>query len=235
MSTPPSAHEPELRGVKDEVGPGRFISEPAALGLAAFALSTMALSVINVGILDDVDAPVVLALALAYGGIVQLLAGMWAFIKNDTFAAVALSSYGGFWISFYLLETQFIAKVPADHQNGALALYLFCWAVFTLYMWIASMRVSVAVQAVFLTLWITYFLLGLGKAVDSTLLFQLGGAFGIATALCAWYTSAAIVYNNTFGHEVLPLGELRGTQQDAGDVAAPRRHGPRPRLHIGPR
>ena len=83
---------PEPRGVKPEVGPARFIAEPAALGLAAFGLTTMALSFINVGILDTVDLPVVLALALAYGGAVQLLAGMWAFVKNDTFAAVALSS-----------------------------------------------------------------------------------------------------------------------------------------------
>ena len=80
------------RGAKAELGPARFVSEPAALGLAAFALSTMVLSIVNVGILDNVDAPVVLAVALAYGGVVQLLAGMWAFIKNDTFAAVALSS-----------------------------------------------------------------------------------------------------------------------------------------------
>jgi uncharacterized protein len=92
------------RGVKPEVGPARFIAEPAALGLAAFALTTMALSFINVGILDKADLPVVLGLALAYGGGVQLLAGMWAFIKNDTFAAVALSSYGGFWISFWALN-----------------------------------------------------------------------------------------------------------------------------------
>jgi uncharacterized protein len=171
------------RGVKaDEVGPARFISEPAALGLAAFAFSTTVLSFINAGILPEKDAPVVLGLAFAYGGIVQLLAGMWAFIKNDTFAAVALSSYGGFWISFYVLEHDAINKIPAGDQAGALALYLFSWAVFSFYMWVASFRVSLAVNAVFLTLWPAYVLLGLGKAIDSSLLFNLGGVFGIATA-----------------------------------------------------
>src|SRR4051795_4761504 len=124
------------RGEKPETGPARFIAEPAALGLAAFALSTMALSFINLGVLDDVDLPVVLGLALAYGGIVQLLAGMWAFIKNDTFAAVALSSYGGFWISFWALNQFFIDRVPVDQQAGALALFLFCWGFFSFYMWI---------------------------------------------------------------------------------------------------
>jgi len=198
----------------DEVGPARFVSDPAALGLAGFALSTMVLSFINTGILPQKDAPVVLGLALAYGGLVQLLAGMWAFIKNDTFAAVALSSYGGFWISFYVLEHDAINKIPAANQAGALALYLFCWGVFSFYMWIASFRVSVAVNAVFLTLWPAYVLLGLGKAIDSSLLFHLGGIFGIATAACAWYASAAIVMRRTFLRDVLPVGELRTAQQD---------------------
>jgi succinate-acetate transporter protein len=70
-------------------------------------------------------------------------------------------------------------------------------------------------MAVFLTLWPAYGLLGLGKALDSTLLFHLGGIFGIATAACAWYASAAIVMNKTFGRTVLPIGELRAAQQDA--------------------
>ena len=143
---------PQPRGVKAELGPARFIAEPAALGLAAFALSTMALSFINVGILDNVDLPVVLGLALAYGVAVQLLAGMWAFVKNDTFAAVALSSYGGFWLSFWALNQFFLPQIPADHRAGALALYLFCWAVFSFYMWIVSFRVNLAVMAVFLTI-----------------------------------------------------------------------------------
>lgn len=207
------------RGIKaDEAGPARFVSDPAALGLAGFALSTMALSFINAGILPEKDAPVVLGLALAYGGIVQLLAGMWAFIKNDTFAAVALSSYGGFWISFYVLEHDTINKIPAADQAGALALYLLCWGVFSFYMWIASFRVSIAINAVFLTLWPAYVLLGLGKAIDSSLLFHLGGVFGIATAACAWYASAAIVMRRTFLRDVLPVGELRAAQQDANTV-----------------
>ncbi|QEC50747.1 hypothetical protein FSW04_12060 [Baekduia soli] len=203
------------RGVKfQEAGPGRFISDPAALGLAGFALSTMTLSFINAGILPQADAPVVLGLALAYGGVVQLLAGMWAFVKNDTFAAVALSSYGAFWISFYFLQHTFIQQIPAGDRSGALALYLLCWGVFSLYMWIASFRVSIAINAVFITLWPAYVLLGLGKAIDSTPLFHIGGIFGIATAAAAWYASAAIVLNKTFVRDLLPLGELRSAQQD---------------------
>src|SRR5690349_3525593 len=175
-TTPRFTREP-ARGEKAEIGPARYIADPAALGLAAFGLSTMVLSIINVGILPKSDLPVALALALAYGGLVQLLAGMWAFIKNDTFAAVALSSYGGFWISFWALNQFYLSQIPAHQQAGALALYLFCWAVFTFYMWIISTKTSLAVMAVFLTLWPTYVLLGLGQALDSNLLINLGGAF----------------------------------------------------------
>jgi succinate-acetate transporter protein len=203
------------RGEKPEVGPARFIAEPAALGLAGFALATMVLSFINVGVLPNADLPVALGLALAYGGIVQLLAGMWAFVKNDTFAAVALSSYGGFWISFWALNQFFLPQIPKNHQAGALALYLLCWAVFSFYMWIISLRVNLAVMAVFLTLWPTYVLLGLGKALDSSLLFHIGGAFGIATAACAWYASFGITANATTRRDWIPLGALRSAQQDA--------------------
>lgn len=203
------------RGVKfDEAGPSRFIADPAALGLAGFALATMVLSVVNVGLLPQADAPVALGLALAYGGIVQLLAGMWAFVKNDTFAAVALSSYGGFWISFYLLERFLLPQIPKADQAGALTLYLACWGFFSFYMWLASFRVSFGVQMVFLTLWPTYGLLALGKAIGSNTLFEIGGAFGMATALCAWYCSCAIVMNKTFRRTILPIGETRTVQQD---------------------
>lgn len=203
------------RGEKPEAGPARFIAEPAALGLAAFALSTMVLSFINAGILSQAILPVALGLALAYGGLVQLLAGMWAFVKNDTFSAVALSSYGGFWISFWALNQFFLPEIPAGKQAGALALYLLCWGVFSFYMWIISLRVSLVVQTVFLTLWVSYALLGLGKALDSTLLFHLGGIFGIATAACAWYASFALTANHTTRRDWLPVGETRSTQQDA--------------------
>jgi succinate-acetate transporter protein len=208
---PPPAH----RGEKPERGPARFLAEPAALGLAGFALSTMVLSFINAGILSEAMLPVVLGLALAYGGLVQLLAGMWAFVKNDTFSAVALSSYGGFWISFWALNQFFLKEIPVADQEGALALYLLSWGVFTFYMWIVSTKVSVAINAVFLTLWIAYVLLGLGKAFESETLFHIGGIFGIATAACAWYASFALVANKTTKRDWIPMGETRSAQQDA--------------------
>ena len=193
------------------------LADPVPVGLAGFGLTTFMLSLIEAGIVDKSAMPVVLGSALAYGGLLQLLAGMWAFVRNNTFAAVALGSYGAFWISFWALNAFYMTKVPASEQNDALALFLISWGIFSFYMWIVSFRVNMAVMAVFLTLWPAYVLLGLGKALDSTLLFNLGGAFGIATAACAWYTSFAITANNTTRRSWLPLGETRSVQQDIGD------------------
>ena len=81
--------------------PGSHIADPAPLGLAAFALTTFILSVVNAGIIPATVEPVVFGLALVYGGIGQLLAGMWEFAKGNTFGATAFSSYGAFWISFW--------------------------------------------------------------------------------------------------------------------------------------
>src|SRR6266536_2912651 len=91
------------------------IADPAPLGLAAFALTTFVLSMFNAGLVDNKGEPIVLGLALAYGGGAQLLAGMWEFRKGNTFGATAFSSYGAFWISFWAFVTFFAKGVPADH------------------------------------------------------------------------------------------------------------------------
>jgi succinate-acetate transporter protein len=190
------------------------LADPAAVGLAGFGLSTFVLSVINVGLVNTSATPVVFGLALAYGGLMQLLAGMWAFVKRDTFAAVALSSYGAFWISFWALNAFFLKQMPAGERDAALGLYLIAWGVFSFYMWIVSFRISIAVMLIFATLWPAYILLGLGKAVPSVTLFNIGGGFGIATALVAWYVSFAITLNRTIGKEVAPVIHLGGGPGD---------------------
>jgi uncharacterized protein len=190
------------------------LADPVALGLAGFALSTLVLSVINVGLVAASALPVVLGLALAYGGITQLFAGMWAFVKRNTFAAVALGSYGGFWISYWLLNTFYLSQIPAQERPSALALFLICWGIFSGYMLLISFRVSVAVVALFATLTAAYLLLGIGAADGSTLIYHLGGAFGIATALIAWYISFALTLNRTTGRTLAPIGRLAGAEGD---------------------
>lgn len=181
-------------------------ANPAPLGLAGFAATTMMLSLINGNLLSARGIGVVLALALAYGGIAQLLAGMWEFRTGNTFGAVAFSSYGAFWISFFALLHILPAALITPH---ALSAYLWIWGGFTLYMFFASLRTSGAVALVLLLLWITFFLLAIGDMGSGHLTFtHWGGYVGIATACAAFYASFAQVINSTFGRVVCPIFPL---------------------------
>jgi succinate-acetate transporter protein len=188
--------------------PAEAIADPAPLGLAAFALTTFVLSFFNADLVNKGGEPVVLGLALAYGGLAQLLAGMWEFKNNNTFGATAFSSFGAFWISLFVFD-QFLAdSVPAAQLGNAVGLYLIGWGIFTTYMFIASLRVSAAVALVFFLLAPTFIVLGIGNAADNSTIIQIGGWLGIATAIAAWYASFASVTNKTFGRVILPVREL---------------------------
>ena len=179
------------------------LADPGPLGLAAFALTTFVLSMFNVGALSKGES-VVFGLALFYGGLAQLLAGMWEFRNNNTFGALAFTSYGAFWLSFWAY-VQFYAA--ADDSGGkAIGLFLLVWGFFTLYMTIAATRTTTSILAVFILLTITFVLLGLGDMTSTTAFTRVGGGFGLATALAAWYGSFAGVTNSTFGRTVLPVG-----------------------------
>ncbi|MDP9227280.1 MAG: acetate uptake transporter [Actinomycetota bacterium] len=184
------------------------IADPAPLGLAAFALTTFVLSMVNAGLVDKTAEPVVLGLALAYGGTAQLLAGMWEFRNGNTFGATAFSSYGAFWISFWAFVTFFAKDVPATEVGAAVGLYLIAWGIFTAYMFVASLRTTGAIALVFLLLAVTFLILGLGNAQGSDNIVKLGGYVGILTAFAAWYASFAGVTNSTFGKVVLPVRPL---------------------------
>jgi succinate-acetate transporter protein len=185
------------------------VADPAPLGLAGFALTTFVLSMFNSNFVSSAGEPVVLGLALAYGGIAQLLAGMWEFRNGNTFGAVAFSSFGAFWISFWVLVTFSAAAIPAAHVGSAIGLYLWAWAIFTGYMFIASLRTSVAVALVLGLLTITFILLGIGNSGGEESVIHWGGYLGLATAAAAWYASFAAVTNSTFGRVVLPVGPLK--------------------------
>ncbi|HUE25782.1 MAG TPA: acetate uptake transporter [Solirubrobacteraceae bacterium] len=192
-------------------------ADPGPLGLAAFAMTTLVLSMYNANLINPGGLLVVLSLALAYGGIVQLLAGMWEFRTGNTFGAVAFSSFGAFWISYFILVRLIIVPkliAPAQVDN-AVALYLYGWAIFTTYMFVASLRTTGAVALVFLLLAATFWILAIGNAslsgttaaTNSTI--KLGGWFGLVTAGAAFYASFASVTNSTFGRIMLPVFPLR--------------------------
>ena len=183
-------------------------ANPAPLGLAGFAMTTFVLSMTNANWVSPTDLPVVLGLALAYGGIAQLLAGMWEFRAGNTFGAVAFSSFGAFWISYWLLVTFNAGSLPVANVGHALGLYLWAWAIFTAYMTIAALRVSGAVLLVFVLLTITFVLLAIGNDGGHASVVHWGGYIGVATAIAAWYASFAAVINSTFGRTVAPLFPL---------------------------
>jgi len=184
------------------------LADPAPLGLAAFALTTFVLSFFNAKIVSTSGEAVVLAVALAYGGLAQILAGMWEFRNGNTFGATAFTSYGAFWLSLWVLNEFLVRSIPKTALGAALGLYLVSWGVFTTYMWVASLRTSVAVSLVFLLLAVTFALLGIGNWTTTTSLITAGGWFGIATAAVAWFASFAGITNSTFGRTILPVRPL---------------------------
>ena len=186
-------------------------ADPAPLGLSAFALTTFVLSMMNANLVSfGKGLPVVLGLALAYGGIGQLLAGMWEFRNGNTFGAVAFSSYGAFWISFFFLVSFDLVKIAPSEVNSALGLYLWSWAIFTGWMTIAALRTTGAVALVFLLLTLTFVFLGIGNSGGSASTIHVGGFLGLATAIAAWYTAMAAVVNSTWGRTVMPVFPLGG-------------------------
>jgi succinate-acetate transporter protein len=201
------------------VVPGTGIADPAPLGLAAFALTTFLLSAVNAGWAKSSTGFDWWGYAIAYGGLGQLLAGMWEFRNRNVFGATAFSTYGGFWIGVGLW-LHFIAPT-ATHPialNRDLGWILLAFAIFNTYMLIISTQVNMAVFLVFLTLEITEIFLFIGNfatktpalppfAAYNTTIIQIGGIIGVITALVAWYTSAAGVINGIKGRPVFPVGK----------------------------
>jgi len=183
------------------------VADPAPLGLAAFAMTTFALSLGNANIWGP-GADAAIALALVYGGAVQLFAGMWEFVRKNTFGALAFSSYGAFWIAYYVFVKFVAGGIPAADAPQAVGVFLLGWTIFTFYMTIASFRVSGAVVAVFVLLTITFVFLTIGAFNSNTNMNKIGGWVGIATAAAAWYASFGGVVNETFKKAVIPLMPL---------------------------
>jgi uncharacterized protein len=183
-------------------------ADPAPLGLAGFAMTTFVLSMFNAQLVSSAGEPVVLGLALAYGGLAQLLAGMWEFRNSNTFGALAFSSYGAFWLSFAALVAIFAPQIPLADAPHAVGLYLWAWAIFTAYMFVASLRTTAAVALVLALLTATYILLAAGNTGSNTDVIKWGGYIGLATAVAAWYASFAVVTNSTFKRTILPVVPL---------------------------
>jgi uncharacterized protein len=187
------------------------IADPAPLGLAAFALTTFLLSAFNAGWMTHSSGLAWVGYAFAYGGLAQLLAGMWEFRNRNVFGATAFASYGGFWIGLFLYFQLYGAKLATHPLTAGLfakdvGWILLAFAIFNTYMLLWSTQVNMAVFGVFLTLELTEIILFIGNFAGSTGTVKFGGYVGVLTALVAWYTSAAGVANGMGGRISVPVG-----------------------------
>jgi succinate-acetate transporter protein len=184
------------------------IADPGPLGLAAFALTTFLLSVANAKWMNNSSTNEWLGYALAYGGLCQLLAGMWEFRNRNVFGATAFSSYGGFWIGLGLWALLVLPHDSAAQVGKDEAWILLAFAIFNSYMLLMSTQVNLAVFGVFLTLEITEIVLAIGGFTANSNITRVGGVIGVITAAVAWYTSAAGVSNGIAGGRIkLPVGK----------------------------
>lgn len=193
LDTAPVAVQPSVLG------------DPGPLGLAAFALTTLLLSLANADILPAAGATA-LSMALFYGGLTQVAAGLWEFARGNTFGATAFTSYGAFWLSFWWLQTT--PEVAAAAGKAGVGAYLLAWTLLTAVLTLAALKTNRATLTVFVLLTLTFLALTLGDLTGTEALTRVGGWLGLATAAAALYTSCAGVTNTTWKRDVLPVGPL---------------------------
>ncbi len=200
--------EVEALKSKGEVVITEKLANPAPLGLAAFGLTTLILNVINAEIISEESIGMVLPMGLFYGGLCQLLVGMWEAKKNNTFGMTAFSSYGAFWMAYALMKilvrNDVLGPVPAE---SGMTVFLVAWGIFTTYMFVGTIKISVALMVVFASLAILFYLLAWGQ--HNADIHKLAGYEGLFTAGAALYASAAQVINETWGKNLLPLGVIK--------------------------
>jgi uncharacterized protein len=185
------------------------IANPAPLGLSAFALTTFVLSSFNAGLIPLPN--IVVGLALFYGGIVQVLAGMWEFKAGNTFGAMAFSSYGGFWLALgavFVPVFGIAAAYPPAALHTALAFFLLGWTIFTFIMFLGTFRSTMGLIAVFFFLLLTFIALTIAEFSGVAIWGQIGGWLGIITAALAWYNALAGLLNATNAAFKLPVGPM---------------------------
>ncbi|KAI8321187.1 hypothetical protein GQ54DRAFT_317715 [Martensiomyces pterosporus] len=209
----------------------RKFGNPGPLGLSAFALTTFVLSLHNGGIGQKLGSPpnVVTGLAFFYGGLCQLLAGMWEFASGNTFGATAFSSYGGFWMSYAVIlvpgfgvGSALTAAGDTAHSH-AIGIFLLGWVIMTFIFFLATLRTNLGLCLLFAFLDITFILLCAGEWNAKPHVVQAGGYFGLFTALIAWYIAASDLITKQSSFFTLPNPSLapsgnRGPVVEEGDV-----------------
>ncbi len=187
---------------------GDKLANPAPLGLLGFGMTTVLLNLHNAGLFPL--GSMILAMGLVYGGLAQLIAGVMEFKKGNTFSTLAFSSYGLFWWSLVILlllpNFTFLSPAVTVANDMAMAAYFFMWEMFTLLMFLGTLKTNRALQFVFGSLTVLFFLLALVRLTGNPDLLLVTGIEGVVCGASAIYTGIAEVLNEVYGKTILPLG-----------------------------
>jgi uncharacterized protein len=182
-------------------------ANPAPLGLFGFGMTTVLLNIHNAGIYEM--SSMILAMGIFYGGLAQLIAGIMEWKKKNTFGTVAFTSYGAFWLTLVaLILLPKLGWTEGPSAKGMIC-YLGMWGIFTLLLFIGTLKINKALQVVFGTLTLLFFLLAAGDATGNVGLKTFTGWEGIVCGLSAMYTAIAQILNEVYGKTVLPLGVVK--------------------------
>ncbi|HUK28871.1 MAG TPA: acetate uptake transporter [Candidatus Acidoferrales bacterium] len=182
-----------------------ILANPAPLGLAGFGMTTILLNLTNMG-LFGVNS-VIVAMGIFYGGLAQIIAGAMEFRKGNTFGTLAFTSYGLFWLTLVFIIISTVERPAVTPDNATWAAYLFIWGLFTLMMFFGTLKLNRALQTIFLTLAVLFFLLTASHFIPQLL--PIAGVEGVFCGFCAFYTSMAEVLNETYKKTVLPIGPMK--------------------------
>jgi uncharacterized protein len=180
----------------------------APLALAAFGVTTFMLSMINASVISPAVKPVVLGVALMFGGITQLIAGVIQLRTGNTFSGVLFAGFGGFWMSLFAVVQWFMKAVPTAQAGHALGLFLYAFGIFAAVMWAASFRTNAIVVLALGILVAAFFLLGAGNYGAHPALIKWGGYLGLAAAGCAFYLALSELCEVSYERRIFPVGSL---------------------------
>ena len=183
------------------------LANPAPLGLMGFGMTTVLLNIHNAGFFPL--GSMILAMGVFYGGIAQIIAGVLEFKKGNTFGTTAFTSYGFFWLTLVFLIVFPVMGWTEKTPVAFMGWYLFMWGLFTFFMWIGTFGKNRALQTVFFTLWVLFFLLAIRDWAGSEMIGKIAGYEGIFCGFSAIYLAMAEVINESQGKTILPIGEIK--------------------------
>ncbi len=182
-------------------------SNPAPLGLLGFGMTTILLNLANAGIIPLTS--MIMAMGIFVGGLAQVIAGIMEWKKNNTFGTTAFTGYGFFWISLVAIWTMPKMGLAEPTDPYTMAFFLMIWGIFTFGMWIGTLRLNKALQWVFGTLVILFFLLVVADFTGNHTIKMIAGFEGIICGLLAVYTCLAQILNEVYGKTLLPIGPVK--------------------------